>query len=46
MRGDTPTMEEQAMALERREKETVRPARDSWSAVGVVGVILSLVEVI
>jgi len=35
-RGLTPTMAEQAMALERREKATVRPARDSWRGVGAV----------
>jgi len=33
-RGLTPTMALQAIALERREKATVRPARDSWRGVG------------
>jgi hypothetical protein len=32
--GLTPTMAEQAIALERSEKATVRPARDSWIRVG------------
>ena len=32
--GLTPTMAEQAIALERREKATVRPARASWIRVG------------
>lgn len=32
-RGLTPTMAEQAIALDKSEKATVRPARDSWRGV-------------